>query len=182
MTTDLLLFYLLAAGLILSAVLMVASRNVIHAVIAMVANFALTGILYLLLHAPFLFVVQITVYAGAIMVLFLFVVMILGRRDVTLEEPLSGQRVWGVGAVTLLGGLLVWAVGTTSALPQAPVREVSPEFGSPAQIGTALFRDNVLPFEVVSLLLLAAVLGAVIIGQFRGEERGVGSPEPGEDS
>jgi uncharacterized MnhB-related membrane protein len=91
MTADLLLFYLLAAGMVLSAALMVASRNVIHAVIAMVANFALTGVLYLLLHAPFLFVVQIT-YAGAIMVLFLFVVMIPAARRVDGRAAGSATR------------------------------------------------------------------------------------------
>jgi NADH-quinone oxidoreductase subunit J len=180
-TTDLVLFYLLAAGLVASALWMVASRNVIHAVIAMVGNFALTGVLYLLLHAPFLFVVQITIYAGAIMVLFLFVVMILGGREASLAEPLVGQRVLGVAAVCILGGLLMWAVGSPTALPRSPAETVPEAFGSPADLGQALFTRGLLPFELVSLLLLAAVLGAVLIGHFRREERGVGHRPPVEE-
>lgn len=173
MSLDLALFYLLAIGLLASALLMVAARSVVHAVIAMVANFALTGVLYLILHAPFLFVVQITVYAGAIMVLFLFVVMILGRRDAGLEEPLVGQRLWGIGALAVLGGLLVWAVSSTNGLAMPPIAAVPPDFGSPTQVGEALFRRFALPFELMGLLLLIGVLGAVVLGQFRrGEQAG----------
>ncbi len=175
MSPDLILFALLALGLLGSGLVMVTARNVIHGVIAMVANFVLTAALYLVLHAPFLFVVQITVYAGAIMVLFLFVVMILGTRDVSLAEPLVGQRVLGAGAVAILGGLLVWASSSSDALPAPPAEAVPPEFGSPAAMGQALFGQWVLPFEVVSVLLLVAVIGAVVIGQHHRELRGVGT-------
>jgi NADH-quinone oxidoreductase subunit J len=182
MAAETLLFYGLALGLVISALWMVMAKNVVRAVLAMVVNFALTGVLYLLLHAPFLFVVQITVYAGAIMVLFLFVVMIIGGREVSLEEPLVGQRVLGVGAVAILGGLLVWATSSANMLPMRPVARVPEDFGSPAVLGEALFRDFVLPFEVVGVLLLAAVIGAVVIGQYRGEVRGIGTGvDGGED-
>jgi NADH-quinone oxidoreductase subunit J len=177
-TGDLILFLLLALGLVGSALVMVTARNVVHGVIAMVANFALTGALYLVLHAPFLFVVQITVYAGAIMVLFLFVVMILGTRDVSLDEPLVGQRFLGVGAVAVLGGLLVWVTSSRNALPAPPAAAVPADFGSPAAMGQALFSQWVLPFEVVSVLLLVAVIGAVVIGQYHRELRGVGTGTP----
>jgi NADH-quinone oxidoreductase subunit K len=123
-----------------------------------------------------LFVVQITIYAGAVMVLFLFVVMILGRRDVTLAEPLAAQRFLGVTAAATLGGLLVWATSSPNAFPAAPAASVPPDFGSPAELGRLLFSAYVLPFELVSLLLLAAVLGAVLLGQFR--ESGADADEP----
>ncbi len=132
------------------------------------------AVLYLVLHAGFLFVVQIMVYAGAIMVLFLFVVMILGRRDTSVAEPLVGQRVLGVGALAILGGLLVWSVSSVNGLAGPPVAAVPAEFGSPVQMGEALFRHFTLPFELVGVLILVGVLGAVVLGQF-----GRGMPDPG---
>jgi NADH-quinone oxidoreductase subunit J len=172
------LFYVLAAGLLASGLFMILARNVVHAVLAMVVNFAVTGALYLLLHAPFLAIIQITIYAGAIMVLFLFVVMILGKRDVALDEPLAGQRLLGVAGVLLLGFVLVWATATGNALPKPPAATVPDAFGSAQAMGAVLFTQFVLPFEVVSVLLLVAVIGAVVIGRFRGEVRGIGSTEP----
>jgi len=199
-------FYALAAMMIASAAAMVLARNVVHAVLFMVANFVGTAVLYLLLQAPFIAAVQLIVYAGAIMVLFLFVVMLLGARDLTLSEPLGGQRLFGVALIALLGMLLVFevlegvpatpptGVPAAAALPSvadvassgAPIPRgasaaaprgmgdgapsaAAGAFGSPQMIGALLFRDYVLPFELVSILLLAAMLGAVVIARFRGD-------------
>jgi NADH-quinone oxidoreductase subunit J len=176
-TAELAVFYLLARGTLGSAVAMVSARNLVHAALFMVANFLLTAGLYVMLHAPFIAAVQLIVYAGAIMVLFLFVVMLLGRQDVTLDEPLGGQRLAGVSLVGLLAALLVFVV--VEGVPAAPGGVAAPaklaaDFGGPAAVADVLFRDLVLPFEIVSLLLLVAMVAAVVIAQFRSEVRGIG--------
>ncbi len=202
MSGEALFFYLLAAVLIATAAAMVLARNVVHAVLFMVANFVGTTLLYLMLQAPFIAAVQLIVYAGAIMVLFLFVVMLLGSRDLSLREPLGGQRLFGVTLAALLGGLLVFVVWegvpaapaggmpAVEALPSiaaggaatgGPVAGVAAgAFGSPQMIGAVLFSDYVLPFELVSVLLLVAMLGAVIIAQFRGRQDGARPATPPE--
>jgi NADH-quinone oxidoreductase subunit J len=159
-----LLFYLLACGAVVSALGMVTARNVVHAVMFMVVNFSLTGLLYLALHAPFIAVVQVAVYAGAIMVLFLFVVMILGDAEASLGEPIRGQRGVGLVLIAVLGVLLVLA--SAKGVPAVAVRGaavVPAAFGSPAAVGAALFRDHLLPFEVVGVLLLVAMVGVIVI-------------------
>lgn len=201
MSGEALFFYLLAAMLIASAAAMVVARNMVHAVLFMIANFIGTTVLYLMLQAPFIAAVQLIVYAGAIMVLFLFVVMLLGARDLSLREPLGGQRLAGITLAALLGGLLVFVVweGVPAAPPSGtPAIEALPglpsaagaavgagaagavvgtggsaaagSFGSPQMIGALLFDDFVLPFELVSVLLLVAMLGAVVIARFRRDE------------
>ncbi len=202
MTPEALGFYAVAAVMVVAAVGMVAARNVVHGVLLMIVNFVGTTVLYLWLQAPFIAAVQLIVYAGAIMVLFLFVVMLLGARDLSLSEPLAGQRLWGVALAAVLGGLLVFVVveGAPAAPPGGPppataLPRVAPvavgggvdgaaaaaaggadagAFGSPQMIGAALFTDHVLPFEVVSVLLLAAMLGAIVIARFRTPVRGIG--------
>ncbi len=189
MTSHLAVFYVLAALLVGSAVAMIASRNTVHAVLLMAGNFLATAVVYLLLEAPFLALIQVIVYAGAIMVLFLFVVMLMGPADVGLAERLGGQRVAAVIAAAVLGAALIAAIAsqssaaggvdlrsdlaagavaisgakavtaTTSAAP------VDASFGSPVAIGRALFTQHVLPFEAVSILLLVAVLGAVVLAR-----------------
>ncbi|MCE7939928.1 MAG: NADH-quinone oxidoreductase subunit J, partial [Chloroflexi bacterium CFX6] len=106
MTPEALGFYAVAAVMVVAAVGMVAARNVVHGVLLMIVNFVGTTVLYLWLQAPFIAAVQLIVYAGAIMVLFLFVVMLLGARGRSLSEPLAGQRLWGVALAAVLGGLL----------------------------------------------------------------------------
>jgi NADH-quinone oxidoreductase subunit J len=179
-TAELLLFYLLALAMVGTAVAMVLARQVIHAVLLMVANFGLTAVLYLMLQAPFLAMVQLIVYAGAIMVLFLFVVMLLGRAEASRREPLGGQRLLGVSLLALLGALLVFVVaggvpaGPPGGLPAAELPPVPGGFGSPAAIGQLLYTDYVLLVEIVSVLLLVAMIGAVVIARFRHEVRGIG--------
>jgi NADH-quinone oxidoreductase subunit J len=171
LSADLALFYALAALTVLAAVGVVAARNVMHAVLCMVAHFALTAVLFLTLHAPFIAIVQVAVYAGAIMVLFLFVVMLLGREDADFAEPRREQRWLGVPLVAALAALLVFVVreGVPAALPGATsgaaATALPADFGSPAAIGDVLFRYHVLSFEIVSVLLLVGVLGAVVIAR-----------------
>jgi NADH-quinone oxidoreductase subunit J len=181
-TSGVAIFYVLAAALVLSAVGLLVARNVVHAALLTVLHFLLTAVLYVLLNAAFLGAVQLAVYAGAIMVLFLFVVMLMGNREATLKENLAGQRVLGICFVAALISALVFvayqgvpaapdgvdaAVGTAvgaapTGLPQG--------FGSAGAVADVLFREYQLPLEIVSVLLLVAVVGVVVIARGRGEE------------
>jgi len=176
-------FAVVAGALVLSALAVILSRNLVHAALAMAAHFSLTAALYVLLHAPLLAAVQLLVYAGAIMVLFLFAVMIVGERDVGRRESLAGQRVLAVLGLAVLGAVLVFAVvgGVPAAGPSADAPPVPAEFGSPAAVAGALFRRHVFPFEVVSVLLLVAMIGAVVLARSRPAEGAPAEPPPGEE-
>jgi NADH-quinone oxidoreductase subunit J len=165
MTPDLILFLTLAAVAVATAVGMLASRNAVYSVLFLVMNFITVAVLYLLLNAAFIAMVQVTVYAGAIMVLFLFVVMLLGAERSAGDERLRWQRpAAAVLGLTLLGetGYVLFAGATTSGgLPGAVVGD----FGSPAAVGLMLFNDYLVPIEVASLLLLVAMVGAIVLSR-----------------
>jgi len=161
MTASLIPFCVLASLLVISSLIVVFQRNVVHSAIALVAALFLIAIFFLTLHAPMVGVLQVLVYAGAIMVLFLFVIMLL--NPVVLE--LRRGTWWGFGTVAalLLGGVLV-ALMTDTETPTDPV--VATElFGSPEMLAKSLFTDFVLPFEIASVLLLVAIVGAVVLAK-----------------
>jgi NADH-quinone oxidoreductase subunit J len=160
------LFYLLGAQIIFATVLAVTRRNVVHGVIYLVISFFGSGMLFYLLGAPFLGALEIIIYAGAIMILFLFIVMML-----RVEQPrgnLFSARQW-IPAAALgvlffaLAGLLV--VGNPGG--HRPMAAVS---SSPAAFGKYLFQKHWLAIEITSLLLLIALLAAFILGRKRGDE------------
>ncbi|MBK7782259.1 MAG: NADH-quinone oxidoreductase subunit J [Ardenticatenia bacterium] len=205
MNPEMAFFYAVALLMIATAFGMVLARDMVHGVLFMVGNFVLTAVLYLLLNAPFIAAVQLIVYAGAIMVLFLFVVMLLGAQDLSLSEPAGGRRIIGVAAVLILGSLLTFVVkeglpaGTTAGLAEERLPTLAafgrdgvedPQsgaaFGSPQMVGEALYREpyHIVPFELVSLLLLVAMMGAVVIASFGKGGVAAAGPEqrPGEDS
>lgn len=167
MTGGMVVVYAVAALAVVTALGVVTARQPIHAALWMVANFGLTAVLYLALHAPFIAAAQLIVYAGAIMVLFVFVVMLFGRQEADLSEPLGGQRTLTLGGLAVLGALLVRAVWRT---PPGPAEAPDPAFGSAQSIGAVLFRDWVLPFELMGLLLFAAVIGVVVIAHYRHDD------------
>ena len=146
-----------------SAVLTVTRRNPVQSVLFLILNFFCLALLYLSLHAEFLAIIQILVYAGAIMVLFLFVIMLLNLRDdgTRRETP---RAAWIAGAafaliVLLQLGVLLTGGGRT---PGAPIPE---DFGTVERFGTALFREYLVPFEMTSILLLAALVGVIILAR-----------------
>jgi NADH-quinone oxidoreductase subunit J len=166
--SDALAFYLFGAVAIAASLLVIAQRNPIYSVLLLIASFGALSGLYVLLEAPFAAVIQIIVYAGAIMVLFLFVVMLLNapHEDTDFDErihPLlrpGPMRFGGVLAV-VLGVELWWALARgadTGAFPAGAVSSV-------AAIGRSLFTDYAFPFEVTSVLILVAMVGAVVLAR-----------------
>jgi NADH-quinone oxidoreductase subunit J len=158
------MFLFLGVGLVViaTALGMLLSRNAVYSVLFLVMNFASVAVLYMTLGAPFIALAQVTVYAGAIMVLFLFVVMLLGAERLSGKEPLRGQRMAaGLVFLALLveaGLILVLRSGNLSPLPPA-----NGDFSTPAKIGMALFTQYSLPFELTSVILVIAAVGAIVL-------------------
>ena len=181
------LFIILAAIAVAAAIGLLTSPNAIHAALFLVINFLCVALFYLGLNSPFLAMVQITVYAGAIMVLFLFVIMLLGAERVPLSSRLSWQGPLGV----VLAVLLVIVTGVILLSPTLGVSLADPQplgtpaeidaFGSPAAVGEALFTGYVLPFQIVGLLLLVAMIGAVVLTRNEGKPR-VNAPDTSADA
>ncbi len=169
MNVQLLLFLGLALVAIATAIGMLMSRSAVYAALFLVLNFATVAVFYILLSAPFIAMSQVSVYAGATMVLFLFVIMLLGTELLPPSNELPWQRpLAAVLAVVLAveAAYLLFGRNVSSAVVEAPVET----FGSPQAVGRALFNQYLLPFEVTSVLLLVAMLGAIIIT--RHEKRG----------
>lgn len=144
------------------AVAMLITENAVHSALFLVLNFTSVAVLYLILQAPFLAMIQITVYAGAIMVLFLFVIMLLGAEKGQEErDALRWQRPVAIvlGLLLLAEALYVGVSRGDGAAPQVS----SGDFGAPEVLAEALFTTYLLPFEITSVLLLVALLGAVVL-------------------
>ncbi|HSQ14144.1 MAG TPA: NADH-quinone oxidoreductase subunit J [Candidatus Deferrimicrobium sp.] len=161
MDTASLIFYLLATLLVIASLLVVFLRNVVHCAMALVSALLLIAVLFVTLQAPMVGVLQVMVYAGAIMVLFLFVIMLLNPTALERQRGLW----WGFGTILglMLAGVLVPLV-MTNDLPADPVAATE-LFGSPEMLAKGLFSDFVLPFEIASVLLLVAIIGAVVLAK-----------------
>jgi NADH-quinone oxidoreductase subunit J len=164
-------FAIVAAVAIGSAVGMLYSRNTVYSALYLVVNFASVAVFYLLLGAPFIALSQIAVYAGAIMVLFLFVIMLLGAEVLPPKETLPWQRPLALG----LGSLLFFALGYLifNGGYKVSISEPALETGTTdflIKISKLLFTNYLLPFEVTSILLLTAMIGAIILTR---KEKGV---------
>jgi NADH-quinone oxidoreductase subunit J len=163
-------FYIFGAIAIVASLLVIAQRNPVYSVLLLIASFGALSGLYVLLEAPFVAVIQIIVYAGAIMVLFLFVVMLLNAPQEDTEHdirvhPFRGPGPMRFGAVLALGfaAELGWALtrtpaGQSGAFGGTPVSSV-------AAIGRALFTEYAFAFEVTSILILVAMVGAVVLAR-----------------
>jgi NADH-quinone oxidoreductase subunit J len=165
MSLDLILFLLLSLVAVATALGMLFSRNAIYAALFLVLNFVTVAVFYLLLGAPFIAMAQITVYAGAIMVLFLFVIMLLGAENLPEPEVLPWQR----PLASVLGFALAveaTVVFLTRARPAGEITAPDAAANTMAnlrQMGQALFNEYLLPFEVTSVLLLVAMIGAIVL-------------------
>jgi NADH-quinone oxidoreductase subunit J len=167
--SEAILFYIFGAISVVASLLVIAQKNPMYSVLLLIASFGALSGLYVLLDAPFVAVIQIIVYAGAIMVLFLFVVMLLNAPHEETEydlhvHPLLRGGPLRAGAL-LAAGLFVelaWALtksgGESGAFPGAAVTSV-------AAIGRSLFTDYAFAFEVTSILILVAMVGAVVLAR-----------------
>jgi NADH-quinone oxidoreductase subunit J len=161
MDASLIIFYIVAALLVLTSLMVVLLRNVIHCALALVAALFLTAVLFLTLNAPMVGILQILVYAGAIMVLFLFVIMFLNPAALEPRRTLW----WGLGslaALFLAGGLAALMSNGESLADPVAANEA---FGSPEMLAKSLFTEFILPFEIASVLLLVAIVGAVVLAK-----------------
>lgn len=169
---DAVLFYLFGALAIGASLAVIGQRNPMHSVLWLIASFLGLAGLYVLLDAPFAAVTQIIVYAGAIMVLFLFVVMLLNtpREDPPVVDPRrpllsAGPRRAGAALGLLFLALVAWAVVRSPERPILGDAAVIERVSSVAQIGRELFTTHVFAFEAATVLLLVAMLGAVVLAK-----------------
>jgi len=170
---DAVVFY--GSGLVslAASLLVVTRRNPVYGAIFLVLFFATISLDFLILQAPFLAVIQVLVYAGAIMVLYLFVIMLLSLKPEELKEEVTAPR--KVFAGVFSGGLfclLAWAIrasGRVAAAPDltGPVLKEAGEVGSTRTIGRELFQSHILSFEVTSILILVAIIGAIYLTRRR---------------
>jgi NADH-quinone oxidoreductase subunit J len=167
---DALLFWILALAAVTASVLVIGQRNPMYSVLLLIVSFAALSGLYVQLGSPFVAVIQIIIYAGAIMVLFLFVVMLL---NVPTEEAPTGRqarllggagpRRFGALVSALLAVELFWALGRLNAM-SIPLGDEVPAT-TVKEIGLRLFRDYAFAFEATSVLILVAMVGAVILAR-----------------
>ena len=162
MSPDLILFFVLAVVAVAAALSMLLSSNAVYSALFLILNFATIAVFYLLLGAPFIAMVQVTVYAGAIMVLFLFVIMLLGAEQLSAERTRGWQRPLAFLLTVILlaeSAFLVFdrGVGLAEIAPAAS------DYASPQAIGELLFSKYLLPFEITSVLLLVAMVGVIVL-------------------
>jgi NADH-quinone oxidoreductase subunit J len=164
---DLVVFYLFAAIAVLAAIGTIALRNPVHSALSLAVVFVSLAAMYVLLSAPFIAAAQVMIYAGAILILFVFVIMLLSPGVDQGAGAMRWQRllavVFGAALVIELGIVLV-----SAALP--PTRgKFTPEYlasvGDVQAVGAALFTDFLLPFEITSLLLLVAIVGVIVLAK-----------------
>lgn len=156
-------FLVLSALSVFSALMVVFSKRPVHSVLYLIFCFFTIGGHYLLLNAQFLFAVHIIVYAGAIMVLFLFTIMFINMNRASEVHKTTLVK----SAATLVAGtLLLVLTGTYTNTPTGlPVPAAELQIGDVANLGRALYGPYVLPFELISILLLSAMVGAVMLGK-----------------
>ena len=155
-----------AFGCLASALAVVSFRNPFYSALALIGNLGALAVLYLLLGGEFVAAGQVLVYAGAVMVMFLFVIAYLGDR--TLEAPWAGGPSWqAIGAALAAGAILVEivvAIGLKAGGALADDAQIARSFGTPAEIGRLFLTDHLLAFEVTSVVLLVAAVGGVVLG------------------
>jgi len=165
MSVDLILFLILAFIAIAAAIGMLVSQNAVYSALFLVINFATVAVFYLLLGAPFIAMAQITVYAGAIMVLFLFVIMLLGAEKLSPGKVLPYQKPLAIGLAVVLVSESVYLllVRNPSVAKIIVPTEAANNIDAMRELGLTLFNDYLLPFEVTSILLLVAMVGAIVL-------------------
>src|SRR5437879_548073 len=157
------LFLIFGAVCVAGAVNLLAQRHPINSALSLVVVMGALAVLYLLLGAEFVAAMQVIVYAGAIMVLFVFVIMLLNAGE---EERTRGSAVairFGVPGVLVLAGAIAYTLLRSARAGESVA--IGALYGSPIALGRLLFRDFLLPFEVTSVLILIAIMGAVVLAR-----------------
>jgi NADH-quinone oxidoreductase subunit J len=165
MDITLIFFLILALAAIATGLGLLLSRSAIYAALFLVLNFATVAVFYLVLGAPFVAMAQVTVYAGAIMVLFLFVIMLLGTEKLPKGKVLPWQRPLAIVTAAILlveAGYLLFERVRSSTLLSLPGVEAN-SMDSLREMALMLFNQYLLPFEVTSILLLVAMVGAIVL-------------------
>lgn len=171
MTINILIFIFLAIVAIAAAAGLILSRNPVYSALFLILNFLAVAVFYLVLGAPFIALAQITVYAGAIMVLFLFVIMLLGAAKPKEVETLKWQRPLAIvlAAAVLLEGLYALitriSISVTTTAPDVLLAD-------PKTLAQVLYNKYSLPFEITSIILLVAAIGAVVLTKKSVKEEG----------
>ncbi len=166
-------FYLLSATMIIGGILVITRKNAVHSAMALITALLAQAGLYLMLYAPFVAGVQIILYAGGIMVLFLFVIMLINLERTVKERQFNKQWLVGIVAAALLGGLFIAVyTATTKGKPLFPEGKMTyVESNNVQEIGTLLYDVHrgvyMFSFEIASLLLLVAIIGAVVMAKKR---------------
>lgn len=160
---ELVVFYILGGISVVGALLMVTRRNPLAGALALVVSMAGLGGLFAMLHAEFVFILQILLYAGAIMVLIIFTIMLLNLTPEELEERPVGK----IRGAVILAAVAVGFIGFLRVLLLIPegVPFVSPTFGDIEEVGALMLGKYLFPFEVISVLLLVAIVGVVILAK-----------------
>ena len=159
-------FYFLSALTVISGVLVITRKNPVHSALALIMSLLGQAALYLMLYAPFVAGVQIILYAGGIMVLFLFVIMLVNIEKSQKEEQFNKQWLVGLAAAIVLGALFVFVyVKGRGLFPDRAIQ--MPEQSNTQQVAVLLYGNYMFAFEIASLLLLVAVIGAVVMAKKR---------------
>jgi NADH-quinone oxidoreductase subunit J len=158
---------------IVASILMVTRRNPIHCALFLILTFLCTAVLFFLLHSPFIAIIQVVVYAGAIMMLIIFVIMLLElEEELLFPLKISFSKGIGVLCVLLIMLALFFAVyGGASGARGGYTPETVSQLGSIRTVGKLLFTEYLLPFEIVSILLMAAIVGAIVLAKRRPSEK-----------
>lgn len=158
--------FAVAAGLALtSAVLMVTRRNPVYSAVWLLVTFLCVAVLFLTLSAPFLAAIHVIVYTGAILVLFLFVIMLLNLKESELGEEYPGtvRGAVALGCSALFGALVIPLAGDPEL--RTPIAALPPSDGSVEAVGRVLFKTYGLQFELVSVLIIVAMFGAMVLAK-----------------
>src|SRR5712671_50890 len=159
-------FYLLGGLMLIGGVLVITRKNPVHSALALIVTLLAQASIYLMLYAPFVAGVQIILYAGGIMVLFLFVIMLVSIDRTMKERQFNSQWLVGMIAATALGGLFIAVyMKGTSIFPEHALSVV--ENDNTQQVATMLYGQYMFAFEIASLLLLVAIIGAVVMAKKR---------------
>jgi NADH-quinone oxidoreductase subunit J len=172
------IFFFFAAIAVIFAIVVILHRNPVVGALSLVASFFALAVMYVLLDAPFLAALQVIVYAGAIMVLFLFVIMLLNLSHMSEEPSRPIQQFLGYSGSAAFGITLVYYIAKYAVLTAIPA---GPWATDARAIGVSLFEAYIFPFEMVSILLLAAIVGALLLSGRTGRRGAEGSTDPQTD-